>query len=123
MFADGIVEEVRALRGLDRPISKEAAQTVGYAEISAFLDGRFTKEECLERIQTRTRQFSKRQMTWFRHIHACRPATRELTISLWGMTMDGLLTHPSVDAGKQFHSELPPDSKWDHGGDTEDAIG
>jgi tRNA dimethylallyltransferase len=31
MFAEGIVEEIRALRDLDKPISKEAAQTLGYA--------------------------------------------------------------------------------------------
>jgi tRNA dimethylallyltransferase len=89
MFADGIVEEAQLLRSLDRPVSKEAAQALGYKEAGAYLDGQLTLEECIDRVQTRSRQFAKRQMTWFRHLPGCRPATRELTFSLWGLTMDG----------------------------------
>jgi tRNA dimethylallyltransferase len=89
MFAEGLVEEVRALRRLDQPLSREAAQALGYKEVGAFLDGRMTLDESVERMQTRSRQFAKRQVTWFRHLPACRPVTRELTFALWGLTMNG----------------------------------
>lgn len=83
MVADGLVEEVRALRHLPTPLSREAAQGLGYKEMFDYLDGRATLAQTIDCIQTRSRQFAKRQMTWFRHISGCRPATRELTFSLW----------------------------------------
>ena len=43
--------------------------------------------EAIERVQIRSRQFAKRQMTWFRHLPGCRPVSRELTATLWGVTM------------------------------------
>jgi tRNA dimethylallyltransferase len=87
MFAGGLVEEVRALRALPRPLSREAAQALGYKEVMRHLDGLASLEETVALVQTRTRQFAKRQVTWFRHLPECRRATRELTAALWGPTM------------------------------------
>jgi tRNA dimethylallyltransferase len=87
MIAAGLVDEVRALRQSPRPLSREAAQAVGYKELFDHLDGRATLAEAVERIQARSRQLAKRQVTWFRHLPGCRPATRELTFSTWGLTM------------------------------------
>jgi tRNA dimethylallyltransferase len=89
MVAAGLVDEVRALRRLPRPLSREAAQALGYKEMVEHLDGRATLAETVERIQTRSRNFAKRQLTWFRHLPGCRPATRQLTFRAWGLTMDG----------------------------------
>jgi tRNA dimethylallyltransferase len=89
MVDRGLVEEVRALRQLQRPLSRQASQALGYKELFDHLDGRTTLEEVVRRIQTRTRQFAKRQVTWFRHLPACRPATEELTFALWGSTIQG----------------------------------
>lgn len=83
MIADGLVEEVRSLRQLPQPLSRGAAQALGYKEMFAHLDGRATLEETVERIQIRSRNFAKRQLTWFRHISECRPASVELTFQLW----------------------------------------
>ena len=88
MVAEGLVEEVQRLRALPRPLSREAAQALGYKEMFAHLDGRAGLEETIVRIQTRSRNFAKRQMTWFRRLPACRPATEELTFALWGLTME-----------------------------------
>jgi tRNA dimethylallyltransferase len=87
MFAEGLVEEVQALRRQGQPISPAAAQALGYKEVFAYLDGQATLDETLERVQTRTRQFAKRQLTWFRHLPGCRPVTRELTFTRCGLTM------------------------------------
>lgn len=63
MIADGLVEEVRSLlpyRGLN------ALQTVGYAEIFEYFDGKMFLEQAIERIKINTRQYAKRQLTWFK---------------------------------------------------------
>jgi tRNA dimethylallyltransferase len=83
MFAEGFVEEVRALRRRPLPFSKEASQALGYKEVLAHLDGQATLEDTIRQIQTRTRNFAKRQITWFRHIPECQPASEELTFKLW----------------------------------------
>jgi tRNA dimethylallyltransferase len=66
MFKDGLVEEVRRLLDAPRPISDVAAQGVGYREAIAYLRGEASLPETIARIQARTRQFAKRQCTWFR---------------------------------------------------------
>ncbi len=66
MLADGWVDEVRRLlaEGLDR--SLPAFQAIGYRELASHLDGELALEEATNRIVTATRQYAKRQMTWFR---------------------------------------------------------
>jgi tRNA dimethylallyltransferase len=88
MIAAGLVEEVRALRRLPRPPGREAAQALGYKELFEHLDGRATLAEAVARIQTRSRNFAKRQLTWFRHLPQCRFVSRQLTFSSWGLTMN-----------------------------------
>jgi len=88
MMENGFVEEVRALRNLERPVSKEAARALGYKEVFAFLDGETTFEEAIGRVQTRSRNLAKRQLTWFRHLPECRMAGPELTFSLWGLKIN-----------------------------------
>jgi len=87
MIEAGLVDEVRALRQLPRPLSREATQALGYKEMFAYLDGQATLKDTETRIQTRSRNFAKRQLTWFRHLPECRPANKQLTFSLWGLTM------------------------------------
>jgi len=83
MLDAGLVEEVQALQQLPTPLGKEALQALGYKEILAYLAGQTTLAEAVTLIQTRTRHFAKRQLTWLRHIPACQPATEELTLRLW----------------------------------------
>ena len=83
MFAQGLVEEVRALRALSRPLSREAAQALGYKEVFAYLNGQASLDEAIACVQLRSRNFAKRQITWFRHLPNCQPANRELTQRLW----------------------------------------
>ncbi len=87
MFATGLVEEVRRLRALPMPLSREAGQALGYKEVLAHLDGRATLPETIKEVQTRSRQFAKRQISWFRRLSEVRPATQELTESLWDPTI------------------------------------
>jgi tRNA dimethylallyltransferase len=63
MMEAGLLEEVRSLlpyRHLN------ALQTVGYTELFDFFDNKITLATAVERIKTNTRQYAKRQLTWFR---------------------------------------------------------
>jgi tRNA dimethylallyltransferase len=62
MFAEGVVEEVRAAG----TVGPTARQTLGWREIQAMLAGTLSREACITVIQQATRQYAKRQMTWFR---------------------------------------------------------
>jgi tRNA dimethylallyltransferase len=61
MFAEGVVEEVRALRDL----GPTAEKTLGLREIRALIVGEISEADCVARIQQRTRRYAKRQLTWF----------------------------------------------------------
>jgi tRNA dimethylallyltransferase len=63
MMVDGLVEEVRALIPY-RPY--HALQTVGYKEIFDYFDGNCSLEQAVTNIKTNTRQYAKRQLTWFK---------------------------------------------------------
>jgi tRNA dimethylallyltransferase len=68
MFAAGWIEEARQLFARTPPPGREARQAVGYEEIAEHLAGTMTFEQLVENVTIRTRQFAKRQMTWFRHL-------------------------------------------------------
>lgn len=65
MYARGLLEEARKL--MDLRLSSTAQHAIGYAEAFAVLRGEMTEAEAKEKTIVRTRQLSKRQMTWFRH--------------------------------------------------------
>src|SRR5262249_47307117 len=55
MFAAGLVDEVRSLGRLPRPLGREAAQALGYKEVLAHLDGRAGLAETVALVQRRSR--------------------------------------------------------------------
>jgi tRNA dimethylallyltransferase len=73
MFEAGLIDEVRALQSGPRPLGPVPAQGVGYREAIEHLAGRLALEDALARVQARTRQFAKRQSTWFRGLAEVRP--------------------------------------------------
>jgi tRNA dimethylallyltransferase len=62
MIGAGLLEEVKSLLQFR---SHNALQTVGYREIFEYLDGGCSLEQTVTDIKTNTRQYAKRQMTWF----------------------------------------------------------
>ncbi len=67
MFARGLVDEVRALRETFPDLSETARHAIGYKEAGRVLDGEISEEQAIHLTAVRTAQYSKRQMTWFRH--------------------------------------------------------
>jgi len=67
MLEAGAIDEVRALQDRRLASSLPAMKAIGVPEIGAFLDGGVSRTEALETMAIRTRQYAKRQMTWFRN--------------------------------------------------------
>ncbi len=67
MFDNGAVEEVRALLSLQPNPEVPAMKAIGVPQIVEMLAGRITPQEVVERSSALTRQYAKRQMTWFRN--------------------------------------------------------
>lgn len=63
MMDEGLLEEARRLYPLR---NLNALNTVGYKELFAFVEGKFSLEEAVGEIKKNTRRFAKRQLTWFR---------------------------------------------------------
>ena len=66
MMADGLAEEVRALLDSGVPDRCTAMQAIGYKEMAAALRGDGDTARAAEEIKLRSRQYAKRQLTWFR---------------------------------------------------------
>lgn len=65
MYEMGIVDETKALIEKHGRISN-IIDTIGYKEILTYLDGESTLEEALDKLRQHTRNYAKRQLTWFR---------------------------------------------------------
>lgn len=73
MFHSGLVREVEQLLAAEQPPGQTASQALGYKEVIDHLMGRCPLESAIALVKTRTRQFAKRQHTWFRHLEECTP--------------------------------------------------
>jgi tRNA dimethylallyltransferase len=76
MLASGAIEEA-AIAG---PIGTTASQMIGFAEIRRYLRGEITLAQCAEAMKQATRQYAKRQLTWFR-AQAYTPISPDLPVS------------------------------------------
>ncbi len=72
MLEEGLVDEVKSLifdKGIR--LSDTAKQGIGYKEIIEYLENRCTLDEAVELIKKGTRNYAKRQLTWFRRYDDC----------------------------------------------------
>jgi tRNA dimethylallyltransferase len=63
MVKEGLIEEAKALYQYKK---LNALQTVGYKELFDCFDGQLSQDEAIEKIKQNTRNFAKRQITWFK---------------------------------------------------------
>jgi tRNA dimethylallyltransferase len=63
MIAQGLEEEVFHLRPMEH---RTALKTVGYEEWIPFFEGKIQREEVIDKIKQHSRNYAKRQLTWFR---------------------------------------------------------
>ena len=65
MFSDEGIDEVRSLLERKLPPLAPVMRAIGVREIAGFIQGQLTREEALQAGRTATRQYAKRQYTWF----------------------------------------------------------
>lgn len=78
MLKEGLLEEVRGLREKGLTPQHQSMQGIGYKECLEFLEGRISQTFMTELIKQRSRNYAKRQMTWFRNDENCRELSKEL---------------------------------------------
>ncbi len=66
MIRDGWLDEINRLTSKGIATDAKPFQFIGYPELRAHLKGQLTMESAVQKIQQATRQFAKRQLTWFR---------------------------------------------------------
>ena len=71
MFEKGLVDEVKGLLNKYQ-LSTTAKAAIGYKEAIDYLEGKYSLEECKELIKKRTRNYAKRQVTFFKHQLPCK---------------------------------------------------
>ena len=92
MIYDGLLDEVKMLANRTASVGTSARQALGYKELFDYLEGRSTYPQAVEYIKQNTRNFAKRQETWFRGLCECRfiPADK-----------------PAFEGVDDFHYEMP----------------
>ena len=65
MFEAGLVDEVKGLLDNGYRDAVTAANAIGYKEVVDYLDGNIRLEQAKEQIKTASKQYAKRQRTWF----------------------------------------------------------
>ena len=66
MFANGLLQEVQSLYNAHIDRNWQSMKSIGYKELFQYLDTNITLEEAKELIKKNTRNYAKRQLTWFR---------------------------------------------------------
>lgn len=66
MIADGLEEEVAALRQAGLKRGTTAGEAIGYRQMLEYLEGMKTRDEAVDEIKRRSRNYAKRQLTWFK---------------------------------------------------------
>lgn len=70
MFDNGLVEEVKSLLN-KYELSKTAKAAIGYKEVLDYLDNKMSLEDTIKLVQQRSRNYAKRQVTFFKHQLPC----------------------------------------------------
>jgi tRNA dimethylallyltransferase len=105
MIYDGLLDEVRMLSKRNFAVGTTARQALGYKELFDYLEGKSTYPQAVEYIKQNTRNFAKRQETWFRSLCECRfiPADKPEFEGVDDFHLDEP-THP-IPAGQRFFSD------------------
>ena len=67
MVDNGLIEEAKMIYNLHLPANIPSLQGIGYRQLFPYFEGTGSKEKALEDIFIQSRQYAKRQMTWFRN--------------------------------------------------------
>jgi len=68
MFDNGWIDEVKRLLDMGYNPHLDSFDAIGYRQVVSFLNGECTYDNAVREIKKKTRNFAKRQITWFRHM-------------------------------------------------------
>ena len=68
MLEEGILDEAGWLLEQNLPDNCTAMQAIGYKELFPYLKGEKSLKECVDLLKQHSRNYAKRQLTWFRHM-------------------------------------------------------
>jgi len=68
MFDNGWIDEVKRLLDMGYNPHLDSFDAIGYRQVVSFLKGECTYDNAVREIKKKTRNFAKRQITWFRHM-------------------------------------------------------
>ena len=71
MFSLGLIEETQILIKQGLRDNRNACQAIGYRQVLDLLDGELSLESVVDKVKIKTRQFAKRQRSWFRNQMQC----------------------------------------------------
>ena len=91
MMEEGWLAETRQLLELEPPPGRTARQALGYLELIRHLNGEISLADAVQLTKNSTRQFAKRQHTWFRNLEECTPL--EITGTESPEELAGLILH------------------------------
>lgn len=98
MVATGLLDEVRNLLSLGYTRDNWALRTLGYEELLDFIEEKCCWQDAIEQIKRRSRQYAKRQLTWFRRDRRM----RWKDVDDWGM--DGVVDRVMSQVDSYFGS-------------------
>ena len=65
MIENGLLDEIKGLLSYDDLFNLQGLRGIGYKEFEPYFTGSATLDECIENVKKHSRQFAKRQYTWF----------------------------------------------------------
>lgn len=68
MMAEGLVEETKSLLDSGLSLDAQSMRSIGYRQIVWYLQGQMDKLAAVEKLKQATRNFAKRQFTWYRQM-------------------------------------------------------
>lgn len=68
MLENGLVDEVKKIQKLGYENAFTSSKAIGYKEIFAWLNGKCTYKEAIDKLKMESRRYAKRQITWFKRI-------------------------------------------------------
>jgi len=69
MLSNGLVDEIKTLRAIGVTEGYQCMRGIGYHEICDYLEDRISLADAVDNIKRNTRNYAKRQLTWFRHMN------------------------------------------------------
>ena len=82
MIKEGLIEEIKNLLYTFPTLSNTAYQAIGYKEFIPFLQGEITLDEAISKVKQATRNYAKRQTTWFKKMDSLIWINNQSTIQI-----------------------------------------